>query len=300
MPSHARAYRVANTTSPSGELIIYDWPDDLPQDVLDDFTAEFGVRIQYLTYGNQEQAVDDIRAGKVYDLVVMSNELLARLASEKLLAEIDYSKVLNFRNVSPNFHDLAYNPQNRHSIPFNWGIVGIMVRPDLLKKPIQHWADLWDPEFTGKIVTWRTPHAVIGAGLKGLGYSINSSDPAEYAAARQRLLALRPRFILMKEDDYTLANYLISGEAAVALAFARDVSEAQKRESNIQFILPAEGTMLWGDNFVIPANAPNQAAAHAFLNYLLRPEIRARLVAYNLYPTPNDAALAFNRFRYPQ
>ena len=95
----------------------------------------------------------------------------------------------------------------------------------------------------------------------------------------------------MKEDDYTLANYLIRGEASVALAFARDVLEAQKIDANIEYVIPEEGAMLWGDNFVIPANSPNQAAAHAFLNYLLRPEIGARLVAYNLYPTPNDAAL---------
>lgn len=280
----------APPTALAPELRLYDWPDDIPVAVLAQFTAEYGVQINYETYGDQKKAVEELAEGAVYDVVVMSNEYVYELIQKQLLAPIDYQVVTNFKNISPNFRDLAYDPQNRYSIPFNWGTVGIIVRTDIITQPITQWQDLWDPAHAGQIIVWQTRREMIGAVLKSLNYSCNSEDPNELEEARQRLLALRPHIRLLAETEASVAPYLVSGEAPLALGFARDVLEAQKSNPAVQYVLPTEGTMLWGDNFVIPANSPNQRTAQLFLNFLLRPEIGAQIFAHNLYPTVNDAA----------
>ena len=103
------------------ELVFYDWEEDMPQSVLDAFTEEYGVEVTYLTYESQEEALENVKAGEVYDVVVLDNDTIPLLVADGLLAEIDYRNVPNFDNISANFRDLAYDPGNRHAVPFNWG-----------------------------------------------------------------------------------------------------------------------------------------------------------------------------------
>jgi spermidine/putrescine transport system substrate-binding protein len=274
-------------------LIIYGWADDLAPEVLAGFTEEYGVSIDYRSYSAQEEALESLRKGDSYDIVVLSNEYIALMTGEGLLAELDFANIPNYKNISANFRDLAYDPGNRHSIPYNWGTDGITVRSDLLDQPVTRWADLWDAERVEQIVVWPIPRSVIGFTLKSLGYSVNSENPAELAAARQRMLELRPRVRFPAESDSSTAPYLLSGEAVATVGTGvRDVIEGRAENSAIEYILPAEGAILWGDNFAIPANSSNKATAELFLDYLLRPENGAQLMGWNSYATPNEAALA--------
>src|SRR6186713_3128245 len=117
------------TSLPMAEkLVIYDWAGDYPPELLAAFTAEFGVSIDYQTYESQEEAAANIRAGQVYDVVLLENQLIPALVGDQLLAEIDYHHVPNFKNISPNFRDLAYDPGNRHAIPATWGTTGLIVQ----------------------------------------------------------------------------------------------------------------------------------------------------------------------------
>jgi spermidine/putrescine transport system substrate-binding protein len=161
------------------ELILYDWPEDYPQSVLDAFSAEYGAKVTYLTYESQEEAAANIRAGQVYDVVVMENQLVPALIADGLLAEIDFRNVPNFKNISPNFRDLASDPNNRHTIPFTWGTSGLVIRTDLVETPPTRWTDLWETGLPDKVVMWNLQRYLIGIALKSLGYSINSEDPVE-------------------------------------------------------------------------------------------------------------------------
>jgi spermidine/putrescine transport system substrate-binding protein len=273
-------------------LVIYGWADDLAPEVLAGFTKEYGVTIDYRSYGSQEEAIESLRKGDSYDIVVLSNEYIALMSAEGLLAELDFANIPNYKNISANFRDLAYDPGNRHSIPYNWGTDGITVRSDLLEQPVVRWADLWDAERVEQIVVWPIPRSVIGFTLKSLGYSLNSENPAELEAARQRMLELRPRVRFPAESDGSTASYLLSGEAVATVGTGvRDAIEGKAENSAIEYILPAEGAILWGDNFAVPASSPNRATAELFLDYLLRPENGAQLMAWNSYATPNEAAL---------
>jgi spermidine/putrescine transport system substrate-binding protein len=201
--------------------------------------------------------------------------------------------VPNFKYISPNFRNLAHDPDNRYTIPYSWGSAGLVVRDDLAAEPVTRWADMWDPRYAGRVALWTgTPRLTLGAALLSLGYPVNSEDPAELEAALERLLELKPKAIWLRDED-TSAPLLVSGQAVMALGWAYDVWTAQEENQNISYVLPQEGAMLWGDNFVIPANSPNKYTAELFLNFLLRPQITGQLINANYYPMPNDAATPF-------
>lgn len=279
------------------KLIFYDWADDLPQSIIDAFAAEYGLEVEYVVYESQEEAAQNIRNGQVYDVVVFDNSFVPMLAKEGLLAQINYSNVPNFKNISANFRDLVYDPDNIFSVPFNWGTTGLIYRRDMVAAPITRWTDLWDPRYAGKVAMWRgQEREVMGLTLKSLGYSVNTENPQELEAALARLIELKPRLLFLEDlpiQDDTSAYLLAQGEIVLAMGYAVDVLTAQAENDAVDYVLPAEGAILWGDNFVIPANSPNKHTAELFLNFLLRPEIGAKITNENLYATPNETAKPF-------
>jgi len=281
------------TPQPLEELVFYDWTEDQIETVFDAFTEEYGVKITYLTYASMEEAMANIRAGEVYDVVVLESQFILLLIAEGQLAEIDYSNVPNFKNISPNFRDLVYDPGNIYTIPYTWGTTGLVVRSDLIEEAVTRWADMWDPRYAGRVALWETtPRYTLGAALMSLGYSVNSEEPTELEAALERLLELKPNAIWLTEEHST-APLLVSGEAVMALGWSEDVWLAQEESDAISYVLPAEGSILWSDNFAIPANSPHKKTAALFLNFLLRPEISGQIVNGNYYPMPNELASAF-------
>lgn len=275
------------------ELIYYDWPDDIPQSIFDAFTAEYGVKVTYLTYASTEEAEKNIRAGQVYDVVNLEYEFVPPLVADGLLAEIDYQNVPNYKNIGANFRDLTIDPGNRHTVPFTWGTVGLVVRGDLVQTPIRHWSDLWDQRYAGRLLAWSSQRTLIGIALKSLGYSINSENPVELNEALTRMLELKK---IARIDDYSAAttvSTLTSGEVVMMYGWANDAMLARAQNPAVTYVLPEEGAILWGDNFAIPANSPRKYTAELFINFVMRPEISAQIPNKNNFATTNDAAVPF-------
>ena len=275
------------------ELVLYNWAEYMPQSILDAFSKEYGVRVKYVTYDSQEEAVANIRAGEVYDVVVLENAFVPALAAEGLLAEIDYRNVLNFDNISDNFRNLAYDPNNVHAVPYNWGTTGLVVRSDLVEKPISSWAELWEPPYAGKVAMRmdgvREP---LGVALKSVGYSINSEEQAELESALAHLIELNQAGQIKNIDSTSEAaiSALQSEEVLAVVGWPIDVLVGREENEAITYVLPEEGGMIWGDNFVIPVNSPNKYTAELFINFVLRPENGAKVVNEFYAPTANKAA----------
>ena len=190
------------------ELILYNWAEYMPQSVLEAFTEAYGVRVVYEAYESQEDAADNIQAGRIYDVAVLPPEQIPSLIAAGALAEINFRNIPNFKNVSANFRDLAFDPGNRHSIPFHWGTTGLLVRTDLVKEPVTRWADLWNPKFAGKVALWPVSRDLIPIALKSLGYRADSDRPAELEAALQALLKLKPNAFFIGNDNATVVPVL--------------------------------------------------------------------------------------------
>ena len=271
-------------------LILYNWSDYMPQAVLDAFTEEYGVKVDYVSYEDIEEAVQNIQDGVVYDVVILPPETISTLIAANHLAAIDYRNVPNFKNVSINFRDLFYDPGNRYSIPFHWGATGLLVRTDLVETPVTKWADLWDPRYAGKIALWPISRDLIPISLKSLGYSANSVNPKELDAAIQHLAQLKPHVMWWDNKEASIVPALVDGQAVIAFGWAYDALLAREESAPISYILPEEGTFLWSDNFVIPASSQHKATAELFLNFVLRADISAQIISESYYPMANDAA----------
>ena len=277
------------------ELVFYSWADYMPQTVIDAFAKEFGVKVIYELYDSNEAAVASIRAGKRFDVTTIENNYLSTLAKEGLIAKIDFRNISNFKNISPNFRELIFDPNNEYSVPYNWGTLGLLVRGDMVPDSAVRWADLWDPRYAGKILARPLANDLIGIALKSHGYSRNSLDPAQLQAAQERLLALKPSLSFVEVEAEKATAKLISGEAAMMIGWTGDGVYASDKDPAIRYILPEEGALLWGDSLVISAASSNRYTAEVFLNFLLRPEIGAQIVNDYFYATANEAALAFVR-----
>lgn len=274
------------------ELIFSDWEGDMPQSVLDAFSAQTGVKVVYSAYSEQEGLLEAVQSGRRADVLVLESRFIPLWVQAGLLRPINYQNVPNFKNISPNFRGLAYDPDNRYSIPFNWGTTALVVRSDLVQAPVTRWADLWDPRYAGRVAIWPGERReVIALTLKSLGYSANSENPDQLQAALDRLIQLKPNLVFLDDNDVdSLAKAEASGQAVLAMGYAGDVIAAQAMHVDLDYVYPEEGALLWGDNFVIPASCPNPYTAELFLNFLLRPEINAQIANQNHYATPNEAA----------
>jgi spermidine/putrescine transport system substrate-binding protein len=286
----------ATTPEPATEITFIYWAGMMPQSILDDFETEYGVKVNYVIYESTDELYENLDAGEIYDVIGMDNGGVSTLIRKEQLAAIDYANVPNFKNVLPSFRDLAFDPRNKHSIPYTWGTTGLLVRTDLVDAPIKKWSDLWEGHFAGKIGIWDSvSYDNIAIVLLGLGYSVNSTDPDELEEVYDRLMELQDRIVILDNfpDAYTSAPFLARGDVTVAMGWSLDAVEARNLDSAIEYILPEEGTILWGENLVIPANSPNKAAAELFINFLLRPEISARFTEGTGYASTNEAALPY-------
>ena len=234
---------------PVKELVIRTWEDDIPAEVFADFTQKTGTQVRFEPYLSQEEAVADLQAKKPADLVVMDSRFIPSLIECQCLLPIDRSRVPNFKFISAAFRDLTFDPGNRYSVPYQWGTTGIVFRSDLAGRAITRWSDLWDPAYAGKVGLWEgEPREIIGLTLKMLGYSANSEDPKELAAAMAKLQELQPRAILLESiDPYSPIPGLLDGRVIISIGYAYDAVEGKRQSQVIQFTLPEEGGVLWSD-----------------------------------------------------
>jgi len=277
---------VTGTSEPAEEpLVLYGRSGEIPQAVLDAFSSKYGVEVTYLSYDSQEEALKNMRKGREYDVVIVDNRQIPVLVAEGLLTEIDYEQVPHLERISAasGVKNLPYDPDYRYSIPFNWGTTALVVRHDLVQEPVTCWADLWNPAYAGKIAIRDTHRDIIGLTLKSLGYSVNSEDPAELAAARERLLQLRPAVMFVDSPAEEVTPLLESGEVVILVGWSEDVLSARVDNLDVSYVLPEEGPLMWGDNLVIPANSRHPDTAELFLNFMLRPEINAQITNPGFY-----------------
>ncbi len=279
-------------TTPVNELTLYNWAEYMPQSVLDAFGKEYGIKVNYIVYDTMEEAEQRIIDGNLaFDIAVVEHDSVARLVSHGSLAGIDYHNVPNFKNISADFRDLAFDPGNRYLVPYNWGTTGLIVRSDLVNPFPTRWADLWNPRYAGHIAIRAQPTELINVALKSLGYPLNSSDPAHLEQALRRLIELKKAATFVDVKAELAIAGLLTGDTWILLGWTGDALLAADQNPSMRYVIPQDGTLLWGDGFVISANSAHKDTAEKFINFILRPEISAQIVNEYYYPTANEAAL---------
>lgn len=278
------------------ELHLFIWANYIDPEVYQLFEQEFGVRVIEENFDSNETLRTKLQAGVTgYDIIVPSDYTVEVLIKQGLLAELNLSQIPNFQHISQRFRGLYYDPQNRYSIPYLWGTTGIGYNAQKIETPPTSWADLFDParleRYRDRVSMLDDPRETIGAALKYLGYSVNSTDLAALEAAKELLRAQKP--YLARYDSETYDDFLLTGDLVLAHGWSGEFAKARLENPDIRYVIPQEGGVIWADNLAIPKGSQRIDLAHTFIDFLLRPQINAKIVNFLRYPSTNEAAQAY-------
>lgn len=273
-------------------LYFFNWSEYLPEQLLEQFTEETGIKVVYTTYDSNEAMYAKLKLleGGGYDLAVPSTYYVNKMRGEKMLLPIDKSKLSNYQHLDPQLLNRPFDPNNDFSIPYLWGSTGLGIdAAAVAPEKLQSWDDLWKPEFKGQVLLTNDVREVFGMALLTLGYSGNSTSEQELAAAYEKLKILLPSVRVFNSDSPKVP--FLAGEVTVGMLWNGEAFLAQEENPDIEYIYPKEGAMLWMDNLIIPKGARNAEAAHKLIDFLLRPEIAKQISEEIGYASPNKAAL---------
>jgi len=274
----------------STELNLYAWSEYIPQALLDGFTRDTGIKVNYDTYSSNEELMAKLQAGASgYDIIIPSDYTVVILAKQNLLEKLDMAQLPNFKNIDDRFKNLEYDPGNQYTVPYQWGTTCLVVDTSKVTRPITKWADLWDSEFNQRVVLLDDEREVLGMVLMTLGYDRNSTDPGQLDQAKAKLLELMPNVRLFDSDSPKTA--LLAGEVWLGQVWNGEAAIAQGENSNIDYIFPEEGCGIWYDNLAIPKGALHKDAAEYYINFVLDPQQSILITKEFPYSNPNKAAL---------
>jgi len=282
--------------APKKNLRIFIWAEYIDLEVVKEFEKETGIKVRFDYYESNEEMIAKLQSGGVrqYDIIFPSTYFLPSLKHQKLIQPLDHKLLPGLKNLDPEFsRKLDDDPSHEFSVPYQWGTSGLVVRG--MDDVEASWAILFEPrENPVGFILFNTARDTLGSALKYLGYSLNSTNKQEIEEAVNLLKSAksRPEFLGFDNGVGGL-NKVMGGLAAVAQVYNGDTLQAQEEDETIQFLMPKEGFEVWADVMALPAQAPNPEGAHAFIDYLLRPEVGARVATYNRYATPNAAARDF-------
>jgi spermidine/putrescine-binding protein len=276
----------------STELNLFVWTEYIPSDMQECFERMYGVKVHRDEYSSDEDMFARItNGGSNYDLVQPSDYIAARMTSQGLLQELDHAKLPVLKNFNPNYLDFEFDPGNRYTIPYLIGTDAIVVNTGRVRNIPQSWADLWAPEYAGRMVFLDDMRAVIGITLLTLGYDVNTTDPAQLEEARKKLAELVPNIKLFDSDSPQ--TVLLADAVDLGMTWTGEAFSAQLENPDIQYIFPTEGAILWQDNWAMLKNAPHSDAAYAWLNYTNQGNIFWMVLRDFPYTNPNQAALDY-------
>ena len=280
----------------TGEVYVYNWGEYIDEEVISMFEEETGIKVIYDMFETNEDMYPVIEAGgRTYDVVCPSDYMIQKMVENNMLAELNFDNIPNASQIDPLYleRSKSFDPDNKYSVPYCWGTVGIlyntaMVSPEDVPT---RWSDLWDEKFNGEILMQDSVRDAFMVALKALGYSMNSENESELTQARDLLIRQKPLVQAYVIDQ--VRDKMIGGEAAVGVIYSgyiQEEVEAQGLEYDLEYVIPEEGTNVWIDSWVIPANAKNKENAEAWINFLCRPDIAKMNFEYITYATPNKGA----------
>ncbi len=273
-------------------LVVYNWAEYLPKKVLQQFTRETGIKVQYSTYDSNEAMYTKVKTvkGEGYDLLVPSTYYVDRMRREGLLQPLDKSRLSNFGNLNPRLLNQPYDPDNQYSIPYLWGTTGIAYNEaKVASGKLTGWADLWDPAYKNKLLLLNDMREVFSMGLKVTGYSINTTDENQIRAAYEKLAEIMPNVRVF--DAESPKTKFLSQEVVAGMLWNGEAYQASRENPKIRYVYPREGAMQWMDSLVISAGAKNLDGAYRFIDFVLRPEIAKQICEEVGYSSPNLAAI---------
>ena len=282
----------ASSSGSNGEVVVYNWGEYIDPDTISMFEEETGIKVIYDEFETNEIMFPKIEAGaSKYDVVCPSDYMIKKMIENDLLAEINYDNVPNAKaNIGQQYWDMSkeFDTENKYSVPYCWGTVGILYNKTMVDGPVDSWSILWDEKYADNILMQDSVRDAFMVALKLNGYSMNSVNPEELNAAKESLIAQKPLVQAYVIDQ--VRDKMIGNEAAIGVIYSGEAIFTQRENPDLEYVIPKEGTNVWIDSWVITKNAPNKENAEKFIDFMCRPDIALKNFEYITYSTPNDAA----------
>ncbi len=274
------------------KLNFYNWDTYVASSTLDDFKGSSKVDVKMDLFDSNDVLFAKFRAGNPgYDLIMPSNDFVERMVQADMLQELDKSKIPNFKNIAPEYQDVAYDPGRKYSMPFTLLSMGIGYRKSKVNPAPDSWKVLLDSDqYKGRISVVSEAADMFQLYAKYLGKSVNALTPDDIKTIEAMMIKQKPFIKKFHEDDGQ--DLLLKGDVDLVMEYNGDIAKIMAEDKDIGFVIPKEGSKLYSDCLCIPKGAKHPQNAHAFINYLLGGEVGKKVTEYNQYPTPNAAVAA--------
>ena len=281
-------------TCPNGfagqTLNVYNWTTYIAEDTVSNFERLCGVHVQYATYASDTDMIAELEQGNsTYDIVVPTDVNVTTMIGEGLLNPLNLAKIPDFANISDQFKNPLYDPNNVHTIAYQWGTIGVGYNRTKVGKDITSWNDVFN--YDGPVAWIDYPRQMLGIVLKLLGDDPNTSDRDQIKTASQFLIDHSKNLYAIAPD--TGQDMLAAGQADIVIEYSGDIFQviSDCKCSDFAYVIPNEGSVKWVDNLAIPKGAPNQALAEVFIDYVLVAQVGADISNFTAYATPNQTAI---------
>ena len=275
----------------NGEVYVYNWGEYIDPEVIESFEKEYNIKVIYDEFETNEMMYPKVEAGAVnYDVVCPSDYMIKKMIDNDLLAELNWDNIPNSKNIGAQYFETSkeFDPENKYSVPYCWGTVGILYNKTMVDEPITSWAQLWDPKYKNNILMQNSVRDAFMVALKLNGYSMNTLNEEELQIAKESLLEQKPLVQAYVVDQ--VRDKMIGNEAAIGVIYSGEAIYTQRENPDLVYVIPEEGTNVWIDSWVILKNAKNKENAEKFIDYMCRPDIALKNFEYITYSTPNEAA----------
>ena len=284
----------------SKEINIFTWTEYVPADIIDCFGLVYGVDVNADYFSSNEELYSKVSLGEdidPYDVIHPSDYMIGVLIREGLLVELDQTKLPNLTNLGAGL-TAAYGDTTSFIVPYQMGTQAIIYNTETVETPPTSWADLWSPEYEGRIVAVDDSRVIIGAALLTLGYDVNDTNPDHLEQAKAKLLELMPNIRVFDSDSPKTP--LVAGDVDLGIVWNGEAFLTQTEDPRFEYVFPEEGSIIFYDGMAIPNTAPHPDAAYAWFNYLLQGDVNWLALVDYPYTNPNKAALEYAKENAPE
>ena len=261
-------------------LYIFTWAGYTDKDLLDRFYQETGITVIADVFDSNEAMLAKLQAGgaAAYSVIYPSDYMVEKMRDLELLTRLDRSLLLGLDDLFPQFQNPVYDPGGNYSVPISWGTTGLIYNSSLLEESPEDWDYLWEnrDDLSKRMTLLEDPREVIGAALRKLGYSYNTTNASSVREAYEELLILMPYVASL--TNYNWRAQMLTGDLKLAMCYSSDAAEITPENEDLRYITPDSGSSLWTDTLVIPKTAPNPEGAYRWMNFMLQPDIAAEIV----------------------
>lgn len=276
----------------NGQVIVYNWGEYIDPDTITMFEEETGIEVVYDEFETNEIMYPKVESGAAeYDVVCPSDYMISKMIENDLLAELNFENIPNAKaNIGEQYWEQSkdFDPENKYSVPYCWGTVGILYNKTMVDEPITSWAQLWDEKYADNILMQDSVRDAFMVAEKLNGFSMNTVDESELQIAKESLIEQKPLVQAYVIDQ--VRDKMIGNEAAIGVIYSGEAIYTQRENPDLEYVIPEEGTNVWIDSWVVLKNAPNKENAEKFIDFMCRPDIALKNFEYITYSTPNDAA----------